>query len=48
MAGVKLTNAIFISAIINPDFQEEIFKVLCSPYAFAWEMVGVPADRLCP
>lgn len=48
MAGVKLTNAIFINAIVNPDFQEEIFKILCSPYAFAWETVGVPPDRLCP
>lgn len=28
IAGVKLTNAIFINAIINPDFQKEVFEVL--------------------
>lgn len=47
MAGVKLTNAIFINAIINRFPGRSLsgsVEILSSPYAFTWQMVGVPVN----
>lgn len=49
MAGVKLTNAIFINAIINRLPGRSLsgsIEILSTPYAFTWEIMGVPLNWL--
>lgn len=49
MAGVKLTNVIFINAIINRFPGRSLsgsVEILSSPYAFTGEMVGVSPNWL--